>query len=64
MKYHCRNKDGKVLSIHRSIEEALRARDVWNHTIELIGITDERGRILDAEEIFQAKAALWLKGLR
>ena len=64
MKYHCRNKDNKVLSIHRSIEEALRARDVWNHTIELIGITDERGRILDAEEIFQAKAALWLKGLR
>lgn len=64
MKYHCRNKEGKVLSIHRSIEEALRARDVWNHTIELIGITDERGRILDAEEIFQAKAALWLKGLR
>lgn len=64
MKYHCRNKDGKVLSIHRSIEEALRARDVWNHTIELIGITDERGRILDADEIFQAKASAWLKGLR
>jgi len=64
MKYHCRNKEGKVLSIHRSIEEALRARDVWNHTIELIGITDERGRILEAEEIFRSKAATWLKGLR
>lgn len=64
MKYHCRNKDNKVLSIHRSIEEALRARDVWNHTIELIGITDETGRILEASEIIQAKAAVWLKGLR
>jgi hypothetical protein len=64
MKYHCRNKEGKVLSIHRSIEEALRARDVWNHTIELIGITDETGRVLEADEIFQAKASVWLKGLR
>jgi hypothetical protein len=64
MKYHCRNKDNKVLSIHRSIEEALRARDVWNHTIELIGITDETGRLLEATEIVQSKAATWMKGLR
>jgi hypothetical protein len=64
MKYHCRNKDNKVLSIHRSIEEALRAREVWNHTIELIGITDETGRLLEATEIVQSKAAAWMKGLR
>ena len=64
MKYHCRNKDNKVLSIHRSIEEALRAKGVWNHTIELIGITDETGRILEAQEIIQSKAAAFLKGLR
>lgn len=64
MKYHCRNKNNKVLSIHRSIEEALRARDVWNHTIELIGITDETGRLLEATEIVQSKAAAWMKGLR
>jgi hypothetical protein len=64
MKYHCRNKDNKVLSIHRSIEEALRARDVWNHTIELIGISDESGRLLEAQEIIQHKAATWMKGLR
>ena len=64
MKYHCRNKDNKVLSIHRSIEEALRAKDVWNHTNELIGITDETGRILEAQEIIQSKAAAFVKGLR
>lgn len=64
MKYHCRDKDNKSLSQHSSILEALRAREVWLHTRELVGIADSTGRLLSAEELYQAKAAVWLKGLR
>jgi hypothetical protein len=64
MKYHCKDKDSKTLSIHRSIEEAYRAREVWLHTRELIWISDQTGRLLTADEVFQALAAVWLKGLR
>lgn len=64
MKYHCKDKDNKTLSIHRSIEEAHRALNVWNHTRELVWISDETGRLLTADEVFQALAAAWMKGLR
>lgn len=64
MKYHCKDKDNRSLSQHSSILEALRAREVWLHTKELIGISDNSGRLLTAEELYQAKAAAWLKGLR
>jgi len=36
--------------------------DVWNHTRELVWITDELGRLLTTNEVFQAKASLWFKG--
>ena len=64
MKYHCRDKDNKSLSRHSSILEALRAREVWLHTRELIGISDNNGRLLSADELYQAKAQAWMKGLR
>jgi len=34
------------------------------HTRELIGITDNSGRLLSADELYQAKAAAFMKGLR
>lgn len=64
MKYHCKDRENRTLSIHSSIVEALRAREVWLHTRELVGITDSTGRMLTGQELFQAKAAVWLKGLR
>jgi hypothetical protein len=64
MRYHCKDKENKSLSQHSSILEALRAREVWLHTRELIGITDNSGRLLSAEELYQAKAAAWMKGTK
>jgi hypothetical protein len=64
MRYHCKDRNSKSLSQHSSILEALRAREVWLHTRELIGITDNAGRLLSAEELYQAKAATFFKGLR
>lgn len=64
MKYHCKDRENRTLSIHSSIVEALRAREVWLHTRELVGIADGSGRLLSAEELYQAKASVWLKGLR
>lgn len=64
MKYHCKDRENRTLSIHRSIVEALRAREVWLHTREIVGIADSTGRLLTAEELYQAKASAWLKGLR
>jgi len=64
MRYHCKDKNSKSLSQHSSILEALRAREVWLHTRELIGITDNSGRLLSADELYQAKAAAFMKGLR
>jgi hypothetical protein len=64
MKYHCKDRENRTLSIHGTVSEALRAREVWLHTRELVGIADSTGRLLTAEELYQAKAAVWLKGLR
>jgi hypothetical protein len=64
MKYHCKDKENRSLSQHSSILEALRAREVWLHTRELIGISDNSGRLLSAEELYQAKAQAWLKGAK
>ena len=64
MKYHCIDRNSKSLSQHSSILEALRAREVWLHTRELIWITDNTRRLLSADELYQVKAAAWLKGLR
>jgi hypothetical protein len=64
MKYHCKDRENRTLSSHSSVSEALRAREVWLHTRELVGIADSTGRLLSAEELYQARAAVWLKGLR
>lgn len=64
MRYHCKDRNSKSLSQHSSILEALRAREVWLHTRELIGITDNTGRLLSAEELYQAKAQAWMKGTK
>jgi len=64
MRYHCKDRNSKSLSQHSSILEALRAREVWLHTRELIGITDNSGRLLSADELYQAKASTFFKGLR
>ena len=61
MKYHCRDRENRTLSIHSSVEKAYKAREVWLHTRELIWISDNTGRLLTANEVFQAAVNLWLE---
>ena len=61
MKYHCKDKNNKTLSIHKSVEDAYKAREVWLHTRELIWIADSTGRLLSANEVFKAAVNIWLE---